>query len=107
MTIYIQDAVVLAGAADLQGVVVAVGFKRKITKMTAHNGTGAPIVLQVYNVPTTGAADATTKIIKYSVAVDETYLCPEAIGAGLNVGGGIYADGVGLSFGFVANDTPN
>lgn len=107
MTIYIKDVTAIAaGAASIQGVAVAAGYKRKITKMIAHNGTGAPVLLQVYNVPSGGTATvALTRIINYSLAIGETYLCPEAIGAGLNTGGSIYADGSGLAFSFVANDT--
>lgn len=106
MTIYIKDAALIAaGVASLQGVVVPAGLRRKITKMTAYNSTAGTLTLKVYNVPTAGAANATTRIINYALKAEETYLCPEAIGAGLNTGGGIYAEGSGISFGFVASDT--
>lgn len=106
MTLYVKDAALIAaGAPSIQGLAVSVGFKRKITKMTAYNSLPGTVTLKVYNVPTGSIADATTRILNYALKAEETYLCPEAIGAGLNALGSIFAEGVGVSFSYVAADS--
>lgn len=108
MSLYIKDAdIIAAGAATIQGAVVPIITKRRVTKMTAVNTTGGSVTLKVYNVSASGAADTVSIILSYPLSADETYLCPEAIGAGLNSGGAIYAEGDGISFSYVGVDTAN
>lgn len=107
MTIEIMNPVALGGAAAAVGTTVGASTKRKYTKMTAYNGTGAVATLKVYLVPAVGTASALTGYIDYDMAIRETYNCPECIGAALAAGGQLWGSGAGVSLSAVANDTIN
>lgn len=105
MTMDIMEPILGTAAAVAVGTVVGASTKRKYTKCIAYNGTAGVVVIEIYLIPPLGAVGVLTKYLKYPLAVDETYLCPEIIGASLNAGGQMYIKGLGVSFSAVANDT--
>jgi len=58
-------------------------------------------------VPLGLAADVTHRYLRYPLDVDESYTCPELVGAALKAGGQAYVLGLDVSFSSVASDTYN
>lgn len=75
--------------------------------MTLYNSTAAPVVCEIYIVPSGGSASATNRKIKRTIAVDETYSCPELVNKPMNAGGAVYALGNGVSFDYAGFDQTN
>lgn len=65
------------------------GVTTIIDKFTVTNGSGAAESFEVNLVPPGGAADATNLILDKTIAVGETYTCPELVGQVLDSGGAI------------------
>lgn len=107
MTLAIIEPVLGTGVPALIGAAVPAATKRKFTKCTAYNGTGAPVSIKVFLIPSGLAADAAHCYVDYDLAVRETYNCPEVIGAALNAGGSMQVQGLGVSFSAVATDMIN
>lgn len=63
------------------------GVRTIIDKFTAYNGTAAAATLTVSLVASGGSASADEIIMSRSIAVGETYTCPEVVGQVLNAGG--------------------
>lgn len=62
--------------------------KTIIDKFTATNVSGGAVTLSVNLVVSSGAADATNKVISgKSIAAGECYQCPELVGQTLEAGG--------------------
>lgn len=102
---YIFDGAVLTGAAATYGTAAPSLTARVIRSANLVNTTGAPVAATVYMVPATGApVAANTMISARTIAVGESYPCPELIGQGLNPGGTMQALGNGLTFKYTATD---
>lgn len=102
---YIFEGAVLTGAAATYGVVVPTATKRIIKSASLTNTTAAPVVCSVYLVPSGGTAGtANIKISARTIAVGETYNCPELIGKGLNAAGFVQALGTGVTFDYTATE---
>ena len=63
------------------------GIRTILDKYTVHNTDTAPITYTVKLVPSGGTAAANHKVVVKTVAPDETYTLPEAIGHVLEPGG--------------------
>lgn len=107
MSITIIDPVVAAAGTPTLGTAVPVGTKRKITKMSAYNGTGAVVTIKVFLTPSGVAASNANCYVDYDLSPRETYMCPEVVGAALNAGGNIQIQGADVTFSAVASDTVN
>ena len=107
MSTYIKTAELLGAGSAIQGTAVPVSTKRKYTKVTAANFTGAPVVLAVWLVPSGGTATNTHKVLSRTLADLETYNCPEVISGASDALGSLHASGLNISFSFVTTDTIN
>lgn len=107
MTMNIMEPVLGTAIATAVGDVVPVQAKRKYTNFLAYNGTAGIVTIEIYLVPTGLAADTTHRYLRYPLAIDESYTCPELVGAALKAGGRAYVLGLGVSFSSVASDTYN
>lgn len=67
--------------------------RAQVQAMTLTNVAAVPVTLNLYIVPPTKAADATTKVLTAkSLAAGESFKVIEAIGQWLEAGGAIWAD---------------
>jgi len=105
MTIIVIDPVLGTGAPAVIGSAVPAGTTRKFTKTVAHNPTGGTVAIKVFLVPSGQSADDLHTYVDYDLVSRETYLCPEVVGSGLQAGGTLQVQGVGVSFSAVASDT--
>lgn len=64
----------------------ATAVKTIVDKFTVFNGTAGAVTFKCNLVPSGGAAGATNLKLSRSIAVDETYTCPELVGQILNAG---------------------
>jgi hypothetical protein len=104
-SVYISDPVQLTASAATYGIVVPALTKRVIRSASVTNTTGAPVALTVYLVPLGGTAAAANTIISArTIAVGETYNCPELVGKGINAGGFLQALGLNLTLAYTATD---
>ena len=65
-----------------------------ITAVSITNPTGAPVTVNLYKVPTAGAAGAPTRIASRTLAAGATLSMPDAVNHKLAPGTQIYADGL-------------
>jgi hypothetical protein len=101
-TAYINEGATLTATLDAQGTVVPANTKRIIKSAALVNTTAAPVVCSVSIVD--AAAGIHPKVSARTLAVNETYHCPELIGKGINAGGVVKASGLGVSFDYTATD---
>lgn len=102
---YIYDGGTLTAAPTVQGTVVPDLTKRIMRAAALVNTTAAAISATVFMVPPGGAPDAAhTLISARPIAPGETYPCPELVNQGLNAGGSVQAQGVGLTFKYTATE---
>lgn len=65
--------------------------------VTVYNSTAGAVIVEINLVASGGAATVTNRVVRRSIAVDETYTCPELIDHALAAGGTVRALGNGLS----------
>lgn len=106
-SIYILDGTLLTGAAATYGTAVPTLTKRVIKQATLYNGTAAPVSCEVHVIASGGTASDTNRVILRTLAVEESYLCPEIVNRGLNAGGFIQALGLNCSFSYTATEITN
>lgn len=99
---YIYDGAVLTAVTSIQGAAVPALTKRIIKSASLVNPSNAPIPGTV-EIHTEGGT-VITHISARPIAAGESYPCPELIGKGINPGGAVYANGVGLQFMYTATD---
>lgn len=51
----------------------------QIRALTFHNATANPVSVEVYLVPASGSVQASNRLVKKTIATNESYLCPEVI----------------------------
>lgn len=51
----------------------------QIRALTFHNATETPISIEVYLVPASGSVQAANRLVKKTIATNESYLCPEVV----------------------------
>lgn len=103
MTIIIFDPAIGTGTL---GTAVPAATKRKFTKCTAYNPTGAVVSIKISLVPSGGSA-ANSVYVDYDLSPRETYNCPEVVGAALGPGGTVSVTGAAVIFSAVASDSVN
>lgn len=91
----LKDAVLTATLADTTYTTPAL-TRTRITSATVFNATAGAVSLVVRVLPI--AAGTLRTVITRSIAVNETYLCPELINLMLNVGGQVQASGLDMIF---------
>ena len=101
-SLYILDGALLTGSAATYGVPVPVNTKRIFRAMSIYNGTAAPVQVEVHLIASGGTASDTNRVILKTLAVEETYLCPEVVNEGLNAGGFVQALGPNCSIRYTA-----
>jgi len=75
------------------------GNRTTIKSASVTNTTAGVVALTVYRVPSGGTAGASNTVISArSIAVGETYNCPELVNKVLHAGDTIQAMGLNLSF---------
>ena len=104
---YILDGTLLTGAAATYGTAVPTLTKRVFRAMNLYNGTAAPVQCEVHLIASGGTASDTNRVILRTLAVEETYTCPEVINEGLNAGGFVQALGLNCSLRFTATEQTN
>ena len=88
----------LTGAA-LPYATGSAGNRTTIKSASVTNTTAGVVALTVYRVPSGGTAGASNTVISArSIAVGETYNCPELVNKVLHAGDTIQAMGLNLSF---------
>lgn len=105
MATYVFDAVQLTASSDVHGINVPTGYRRKYTKFTVFNDTGAPVTLEIFLCKSGSVASSATQVIGRVLENQETDALPELIGATLLAGGNLRASGLDLAFSYVAEDT--
>lgn len=70
----------------------------QIRSAKVHNPTAAIIVFELHVVAPAGSSASTNQIIKRSIAVNETYMCPELLNMTLITGNFLVAVGQTLNF---------
>ena len=106
-SLYILDGTLLTGSAATYGAAVPTLTKRVIRSMTLYNGTAAPVACHVHLIASGGTASDTNRVILRTLAVEETYNCPEVVNQGMNAGGFVQALGTDVSIRYTATDTTN
>ncbi len=106
MAIVILDAVILAASPALVGTAVPAGYNRKFTHAVAFNSTAGLLTLKLFVCASGQTGDDTRQICSQDIEPKESYLCPELISAQVGPAGTLECAGDGLSFSFVAEDTP-
>lgn len=102
---YVHDGSTLTAGASIQGAAVPALTKRIIRAATVTNSTAAPLGFSAYLVPQGGVPDETNIVIaNRTIAVGESYSCPEMVNQGLNPGGSVQALGNGLTFKYTGTD---
>jgi len=95
---------VLVAGVQLTGAAVpyatgSAGNRTTIKSASVTNTTAGVVALTVYRVPSGGTAGASNTVISArSIAVGETYNCPELVNKVLHAGDTIQAMGLNLSF---------
>lgn len=95
---------VLVAGVQLTGAAVpyatgSTGNRTTIKSASVTNTTAGVVALTVYRVPSGGTAGASNTVISArSIAVGETYNCPELVNKVLHAGDTIQAMGLNLSF---------
>ena len=51
----------------------------QIRALTFHNATANPVSVEVYLVPASGSVQASNRLVKKTIATNESYLCPEVV----------------------------
>ena len=51
----------------------------QIRALTFHNATENPVSVEVYLVPASGSVQASNRLVKKTIATNESYLCPEVV----------------------------
>lgn len=105
--LYILDGTLLTASAATYGTAVPTLTKRVMRSMSIYNGTVAPLQFEVHLIASGGTASDTNRVILRTLAVEETYACPEVVNQGLNSGGFVQAIGLNGSIRFTATDTTN
>ena len=104
-TVYVFSGAQLTGAAATYGTVVPALTKRVIKSASLTNTTAGAVACSVYLVPSGGTAGASNTLISArSIAVGETYNCPELIGKGLDAAGFVQALGLNVTFAYTATE---
>lgn len=106
-SIYVLDGTLLTGSVATVGTAAPVLTKRIIRSMKLYNGTAAPVQCEVHLIASGGTASDTNRVILRTLAVEETYNCPEVVGEGLNPGGFVQALGLNCSIRYTATDNTN
>lgn len=65
--------------------------------VTIYNSTAGAVIVEINLVANGGAATTANRVVRRSIAVDETYACPELVNHALAAGGTVRALGNGLS----------
>lgn len=107
ITEYIFDGTLMTGSAATYGAAVPANTKRTFRAMKLYNGTSAPVVCEVHLIASGGTASDANRVIHRTIDVEETYLCPEVVGEGLNAGGFVQALGLDVSIRYTATDKTN
>jgi hypothetical protein len=94
----------MTGAAATYGAAVPTLTKRVFRSMSLYNGTAAPVQVEVHLIASGGSASDTNRVILRTLAVEETYMCPEVVNEGLNAGGFVQALGLNCSIRYTAVD---
>ncbi len=103
-SVYVLDGTLLTGAAANYGAAVPALTKRIFRSMKLYNGTAAPVQVEVHLIASGGSASDTNRVILRTLAVEETYMCPEIVNEGLNAGGFVQALGLNCSIRYTAVD---
>lgn len=101
-SIYVLDGTLMTGAAATYGTAVPALTKRIFRSMKLYNGTAAPVQVEVHLIASGGVASDTNRVILRTLAVEETYTCPEIVNEGLNAGGFVQAIGLNCSIRYTA-----
>lgn len=101
-SLYILDGTLLTAAAASYGEPVPALTKRIFRAMSIYNGTAAPVQVEVHLIASGGTASDTNRVILRTLAVEETYMCPEIVNVGLNAGGFVQALGLNCSIRYTA-----
>ena len=91
----LKDAVLTATLADTTYTTPAL-TRTRLTNATVFNATAAPVSLVVRVL--TATAGTLRTVITRTLAVNETYMCPELVNLMLNVGGQVQASGLDMIF---------
>ena len=106
-SIYALDGALLTAAAATYGTAVPLLTKRVIRSMKLYNGTAAPVQCDVHLIASGGTAGTSNRVIRRTLAAEETYTCPEVVNEALNAGGFVQALGLNCSIRFTATDITN
>lgn len=106
-SVFVLDGTLLTASAATYGAAVPTLTKRVFRAMKLYNGTAAPVQCEVHLIASGGTASDTNRVILRTLAVEETYTCPEIIGEGLNAGGFVQALGLNCSIRYTATDITN
>ena len=97
---YIYEGGVLTASLTDQGVAVGANTKRIIQSATLVNKTAGAVQCSVSFIDSGGVERP--KISLRPLGINETYLCPELIGKGINQLGKVQALGLGVHFDYTA-----
>jgi hypothetical protein len=102
-----MDPSLMTGSASNMGTAVPANTKRIIRSAVLYNGTVAPVVCEIHCIPSGGTASDTNRVIHRTLAVEETYTCPELVNKGMNAAGFVQGLGLDVSFSYTATDITN
>ena len=85
------------GAGNVTIDTVPAGVVHQIRSVTVHNPTAAVIVFTANIVAPAGSSASTNQLIKRSIGVNESYMCPELLNKTLIAGNTVVFNGQNLN----------